>query len=231
MGFTMPAVDREKVRKVYDQILKLTYYLRSLGDFKRRIVAKSIVEKVFDNSILPKLAREILENEKEKNNAKGILIHDHETWIYSIQNNELDCLKFTDGHLSACCSDRLGFYYVGNYFLEGTGLSEEESLIRQSVFISGFEAFLKYVPIETKILGPKKKDKLFGCKYLNETNSEIEIIDSTWFTNLIKSDAFKVRGHFRLQPKKKEGEWTKELIWINEFEKSGYTRKAKKDNQ
>ena len=24
-------------------------------------------------------------------------------------------------------------------------------------------------------------------------------------------------SHFRLQPKKKDGEWTKELIWINEF--------------
>lgn len=51
-------------------------------------------------------------------------------------------------------------------------------------------------------------------------------MDSKWFTNLVKSDGFKVRGHFRFQPKKKDGVWTKELIWINEFEKSGYNREA-----
>jgi hypothetical protein len=36
-----------------------------------------------------------------------------------------------------------------------------------------------------------------------------------------------VSGHFRLQPKKSNGEWTKELIWIDEFGKTGYTSNAK----
>ena len=57
---------------------------------------------------------------------------------------------------------------------------------------------------------------------------QIQILNSTWFTTLVKSDNFKVRGHFRLQPKKKGGEWTKEIIWVNEFVKSGYTAPAKK---
>jgi hypothetical protein len=30
-----------------------------------------------------------------------------------------------------------------------------------------------------------------------------------------------------MQPKKKDGKWTKELIWIDEFEKKGYKREAK----
>lgn len=34
------------------------------------------------------------------------------------------------------------------------------------------------------------------------------------------------RGHWRLQPFKKDGEWTYKMIWINDFEKQGYTRKA-----
>jgi hypothetical protein len=88
--------------------------------------------------------------------------------------------------------------------------------------------FIKYAEIEVKILPPNKKVKDIKCKYVNETNSNIQFLDSTWFTTLVQSDSFKVRGHFRLQPKKKEGEWTKEIIWINEFEKTGYTSPAKK---
>jgi hypothetical protein len=88
--------------------------------------------------------------------------------------------------------------------------------------------FLKYCPIETKELPPNSKTKGIDCKYVNDSKLHITHIDCTWFTKLVKSDAFKVRGHFRLQPKKKDGEWTKELIWINEFQKDGYTAPARK---
>lgn len=88
--------------------------------------------------------------------------------------------------------------------------------------------FIKYAEIETKYLPAGQKVKTTNCKYTNETNSNIKILDSTWFTELVKSEAFKVRGHFRLQPKKKGGEWTKELIWIKDFDKSGYVRKPGK---
>lgn len=88
--------------------------------------------------------------------------------------------------------------------------------------------FLKYADVEVKYLSPNKRLKDISCKYINETRLPIKIINSTWFTTLVKSDSFKVRGHFRLQPKKKDGAWTKELIWINEFEKSGYTAPARK---
>jgi hypothetical protein len=91
--------------------------------------------------------------------------------------------------------------------------------------------FIKYADIEVKILPPNKKVKEIDCKYVNETSSNIQFLKSTWFTTLVKSDSFKVRGHFRLQPKKKDGEWTKEIIWINEFEKTGYTSPAKKIDQ
>lgn len=88
--------------------------------------------------------------------------------------------------------------------------------------------FTKYAKVETKMLPAKQKIKGINCKYINETNLNIKYLDSKWFTNLVKSDAFKVRGHFRLQPKKKNGEWTKELIWINDFQKTGYTAPARK---
>lgn len=92
--------------------------------------------------------------------------------------------------------------------------------------------FMSYASVETKYLPAKKKVKEIDCKYLNDTDLNITHLNSTWFTNLVKSDAFKVRGHFRLQPRKNDkGEWTRELIWIKDFEKSGYTAPARKLKQ
>lgn len=89
------------------------------------------------------------------------------------------------------------------------------------------EYFKKYAKVETKFLPANKTVKEINCKYVNDTNANITILDSTWFTNLVKSDAFKVRGHFRLQPCG-EGLKEKKLIWISDFEKNGYVRNAKK---
>lgn len=44
-----------------------------------------------------------------------------------------------------------------------------------------------------------------------------------WYTEISNDESFKVSGHFRLQP---YGDGTKRLIWINEFTKNGYHRKA-----
>jgi hypothetical protein len=87
--------------------------------------------------------------------------------------------------------------------------------------------FKKYAKVETKIIPANTHTKGINCKYINDTKSNITILDSKWFTDLVNSNSFSVRGHFRLQPKKKDGEWTKELIWINDFIKNGYHRQAK----
>jgi hypothetical protein len=95
------------------------------------------------------------------------------------------------------------------------------------VFIIAFCFFKKYCEIETKETSPKnRRAKVAGNKYLNETDKRITILDSTWFTNLVVSGAFNVSGHLRWQacgPGLKE----RKLIWVAEYEKEGYTRKAK----
>lgn len=90
--------------------------------------------------------------------------------------------------------------------------------------------FRKYADVETKLLQPKSKiGSGIKCKYINQTDYQITCLNSTWFTNLVKSDAFKVSGHFRLQPCHDEnGLPTKKLIWISDFMKSGYTAPARK---
>ena len=106
------------------------------------------------------------------------------------------------------------------------GLTEKEYMTKWTWEILGHLAFKKYAQVE--IVESKARTKIHaqGCKYLNETDLDIEYLDSKWFTTLVNSKGFKVGGHFRLQPKKKDGEWTKELIWIEDFEKKGYNRKA-----
>lgn len=89
-----------------------------------------------------------------------------------------------------------------------------------------FLTFLKYADVETKIIEGNRKDKHIGIKYLNETKRKIEILDSTYFTTISRTEGFGVRGHFRFQPYG-PGLAQKRLQWIAEFEKHGYTRTAK----
>lgn len=94
-------------------------------------------------------------------------------------------------------------------------------------FIILFCLFKKYCDIETKVVEPKnRRAKVGGNKYLNETDKRISILDCTWFTNLVVSGKFGVSGHLRWQ-RHGPNNSLKKLIWIDEFEKDGYTRKAK----
>jgi hypothetical protein len=90
--------------------------------------------------------------------------------------------------------------------------------------------FLKYCEVETKIISANKKEKHVGIKYVNETKNNIEVLDSSYFTTIIKSEGFPVNGHFRWQPYGPHLS-LKKLIWIDQFEKTGYTRTAKVLNQ
>lgn len=97
-------------------------------------------------------------------------------------------------------------------------------------FLVSFICFMKYCETETKIIKPNGREHHIGTKYVNETKSKIEIVDSTWFTTIVRSEGFNVRGHFRFQPFG-AGLADRKLIWIDGFEKSGYTRTAKILNQ
>lgn len=95
------------------------------------------------------------------------------------------------------------------------------------IWIIAFCLFKKYCDIETKVVEPKnRRAKVAGQKYLNETDKRIKILDCTWFTNLVISGAFGVSGHLRWQ-RCGPGLSEKKLIWIDEYTKEGYERKAK----
>lgn len=179
-------------------------------------------------------------------NSAGTLILNDRTICYSFEKkndtiNELTYFFFKKTPADAM--ELLSFIYMEfdasdseanthSYFAK-SGIYQGDIALSIEVYTKLLVAtlnFIKYADIQVKILPPNKTVKDIRCKYVNETDSGIQFLDSTWFTTLVKSDAFKVRGHFRLQPKKKDGEWTKELIWINDFQKTGYTAPAKKLN-
>ena len=98
-------------------------------------------------------------------------------------------------------------------------------------YLSSFLTTLYFIhncEIEQRILQPNKKDRSNGEKHFNESKSDLTILDCRWFTELIRDTPFHVKGHLRWQVHG-EKHSKRKLIWISDFEKHGYNRKASKD--
>jgi hypothetical protein len=88
--------------------------------------------------------------------------------------------------------------------------------------------FINNCEIEEVVLKPNMKHRENGNKHYNESKSDVIILDCKWFTDLIRSIPFHVKGHLRWQHYGEK--FTKrKLIWIPDFEKKGYIRKAGKN--
>lgn len=122
-------------------------------------------------------------------------------------------------------------YWISQVFAEKVEKTPEgikkfiAQYIADAILIFLFKAFAS---VEITEVCAGKKARAGKEKLLNETGLDVLYLDSKWFTTLVRSEGFNVRGHFRLQPKKIGGEWTKEIIWIDEFQKHGYTSHARK---
>lgn len=91
-----------------------------------------------------------------------------------------------------------------------------------------FLVFMDYAEVQEKIVKAGTKNKGISKKSGDSNLSEFNVIrlDSTYFTRIYREEGFSVSGHFRLQPCG-EGLRDRKLIYINPFEKNGYTRRAK----
>jgi hypothetical protein len=94
----------------------------------------------------------------------------------------------------------------------------------KSVFAVQLLTYLVFGDISEKYVPSKKRAKLGSTRILNNSKLNITFCDTLW-KQRINTDGFKVRGHFRLQPVG-EGRRERKLIWIEEFDKKGYNRKA-----
>lgn len=99
---------------------------------------------------------------------------------------------------------------------------KEEILNFNQFLVDSIIIFLKYADTTDKYLKAGMDSRKGLKRYANFTKNNVHYITSNYITNLYIEGVFKVSGHWRLQPYKN----TKKLIWINEFKKQGYTRKA-----
>jgi hypothetical protein len=189
---------------------------------------------------LIELAADIFRDDKFDFSIKGCYVYDGFTYMVrqSVSQGsphaELAFYMFSnDGIPIAYYINNSELDYQSGWISQFINLEKENETLESWIYrqygkILALAMFKSYAQVETKILLPNSKTKGILCKYVNQTKLKLTYLDSKWFTNLVKSDGFNVRGHFRLQPMKKNGEWTKELIWISEFEKTGYTAPARK---
>lgn len=75
--------------------------------------------------------------------------------------------------------------------------------------------------ISTIVKKEVKRNK--RTELVTEDGLDYYTFDSKWYTEIANDESFTVSGHFRLQP---YGDGSRKLIWINEFTKNGYHRKA-----
>lgn len=140
--------------------------------------------------------------------------------LFPTDNKGLHLVFFASGFIE---SGKVNFRVFKNPHLSSV---IENGFANQKI-VNVFEKviFKKYAPIEQKtvkgIKSIKRQRKPKASSFIN-----VELIDSKWFTTLIKSDSFGVKGHFALRACGK-GRSERKLVWINPYEKSGYTRTAK----
>lgn len=125
------------------------------------------------------------------------------------------------------CTYNTYSFITRDFYFEKDEITKKYSDIiayEKSVFVIQLLTYLIFGDITKKHLPPKAKTNIGSTRFLNNSKLNITFCDSLW-KQRISVDGFKVRGHFRLQPCGEE--WKKrKLIWIEEFEKQGYNRKA-----
>lgn len=209
--------------KDVDQVIKkhVSYFRKSIKVFSHPFADAAI--KASSKAILSGVFNDF-ENQL---NTSGTLIVAHYTFFFIIEPNFKLFLMFAEDGLIAYRA-RQGendVYWCDKNMLEGK--DQEFITAYWETIIVALLFFLEYAEVQVKNVPAKSKKVEINCKYINETDFNYTIYNSSWFTTLVKSDSFKVRGHFRLQPFG-DGLKDRKLIWINEFVKEGYTAPARK---
>ncbi len=99
-----------------------------------------------------------------------------------------------------------------------------ENIMGMFDLILVFHLFKKYAPIE-EIVSVRERREHNDIPDI-KTSQRIDYYDCSWYTTIVRNEGFSVRGHFRLQPCGK-GKQDKKLIYIHEFQKHGYVRRAR----
>jgi hypothetical protein len=207
--------------KVTHEKVENIYYLTNT--FKEAIITAS-----------PKITGD-LKHHKDITKDCGIIFTDKGFTLYITNPSEqikLICYGFTRNTLTTYGHIDKDFNYFGLActLKDGKPYNNKIELFQylDSVLLAVY--FIHNCEIETKIINPKEKYRQEGNKYFNESNSKIKILDCKWFTDLIRNIPYRVKGHLRWQVHG-EKKSKRKLIWIEEYEKSGYVRKDGKEQK
>jgi hypothetical protein len=181
---------------------------------------------------------------------EGIILRDKSSYVYSVKKSKnkyffsfyeivgkkdwIHILAYSWGNVKIENNKYQGFLTQSRNLAELT----DPNFDWDSNFDKAFHAimaiifnhiiFKKFAPIETKkiITSDKTRYRTYRPNK-NQLGLKINYITSQWFTNLERSGAFGVKGHWRLQACG-EGMKDRKLIWIKDFIKEGYTKRAQR---
>lgn len=153
-------------------------------------------------------------------NDMVILLENDESGIIKIKRTGSD---FDFYYMYDLVSDSKCSFNTYSFISKDFNLDFEDN--SKSVFVVQILCYLYYGDIITKYLKSKESKKINSfTKFINNSKLNIIYVDSLW-RQRICIDGFKVRGHFRMQAIG-ENRKKRKLIWIDEFKKDGYNRKA-----
>jgi hypothetical protein len=222
------------------------FFLPNFPDFIAGIDRKNVIKPAttFVNTAWKASGKAIFEDEKmfakDLVGKSGVLITPalvcfYSIWMTRAGNLALSFACFSGNLLIAFSFPDTQINKQGIWLSKNLDLSSVSEVIRngkgfylfQKQMVFTLLIFQQYAQVETKILPAGKKVKDILCQHKNETKVDVTLLDCRWFTTLEKTDGFNVRGHFRLQACGK-GMSERKIVWINDFQKTGYTAPARK---
>lgn len=195
--------------------------------------------------IMPNLFQEFSDNDE----CGILIISDKETLVYGFGDGELNCWFFFEHNGHSVFHFSAGYQFMDGkpkLMMVDSVLSDDNLLIgsiqnrideigTRLRFIAIYLAVKKYIKVETVIIPKGTFTAIDGTpleyvekkKVINQTGQEVVVMDSKWFKKIINDNDIPVRGFFRMQNKKNaEGEWYKELIFVDPYVRHGYHRNA-----
>lgn len=195
--------------------------------------------------------RKKLYQEFGESDESGILLYrDNSTIVYVFGEGKLSVWYFIEKQDKSIFT----FALTAEAFDDFTRIECNESVLMDNALFAGskderltmllqsvdalfvYVAVKKYVEVETVVIpqGIFREIEDTPLQYIdkrkviNKLGQEVIVMDSKWFRKIINDNDIPVRGFFRMQNKKNEdGEWYKELIFVEPFVRHGYHRDAK----
>ena len=209
-------------------------------------------ERVMEKSApaFEKIMPELFEEFSETDECGILMLRNNETLVYGFGDSQLNIWFFDEQNGYSIFHFSAGYEFIDGQpkLLMADSILYDDNLLAGTIqhrideigirlrFIAVYLAVKKYIKVEAIIIPKGIYTALNGTpleyvekkKVINQSGQEVIIMDSKWFKKIINDNDIPVRGFFRMQNKKNaDGEWYKELIFVDPFIRHGYHRNAK----